>query len=51
MVDIYIDMEERVGYTGTLRLSRLGAKKNWQRHLGINYQVLFVKGDSPVDPY
>ena len=49
-VDVYTDMEERTGYTATLRLNRLGLKKNWQRHLGMNYQVLFVKGDKPTFP-
>ena len=48
---VYIDMEKRLGYTATLRLDRVGRKKNWQRHLGLNYKVLFVKGDKPVWPY
>lgn len=35
----------------TLRLDRVGLKKNWQRHLGVNYQVLWVKGKKPEWPY
>ena len=50
-VHVYADMEEQRGYAATLRLDRLGLKKNWQRRLGINYRVLHVKGKKPVWPY
>ena len=40
---MYIDMEARQGYMATLRLDRIGLKKNWQRHLGMNYKVLHVR--------
>ena len=51
-MDVYIDMEERKGYIASIRLGRrLGVKGNWQRHLGMNYQVLFVKGKKSVYPY
>lgn len=50
-VHVYIDMEAQEGYTATLRLDRVGMKKNWQRHLGVNYQVLWVKGRKPEWPY
>ena len=50
-VFLYPNMEEKTGYPVSLRLDRLGWKKNWQRRLGINYTVLHVKGKKPALPY
>lgn len=49
-VFLYPNMEEKTGYPVSLRLDRLGWKKNWQRRLGLNYTVLHVKGKKPVLP-
>ena len=43
-VHVYIDMEARQGYMATLRLDRIELKKKRQRHLGMNYKMLHVKG-------
>ena len=43
-VHVYIDMEAWQDYMATLKLDRIGLKKKWQRHLGMNYKVLHVKG-------
>jgi len=47
-VDVFKDMESELGFVATLRLDRIGMKKNWQRRLGYNYKVLYVKGKKPV---
>lgn len=46
-VDIYVDAEARSGFVATVRLDKLGLKKNWQRRLRQNYTVLRVKGPKP----
>ena len=46
-VDIYVDAAARSGFVATVRLDKLGAKKNWQRRLKHNYTVLRVKGPKP----
>lgn len=49
-VEVYADMKNHWGYAATLRLDRLGLKKNWQRRLGLNYNVLHVKGNKITYP-
>lgn len=46
-VDIYVDAEARSGFVATVRLDKLGPKKNWQRRLRHNYTILRVKGPKP----
>jgi len=46
-VDIYVDSVARTGFVATVRLDKLGPKKNWQRRLRQNYTVLRVKGLKP----
>jgi hypothetical protein len=41
-VDIYMDGKEKTGFIASVKMKRLGAKKNWQRHLGYNYTHMFV---------
>lgn len=43
-VYIYTDKKAKTGFICTIRLDRLGLVKNLQRRLGLNYQVLHVKG-------
>jgi predicted phage tail protein len=42
-VDIYIDGKTKTGFIASVQMKRLGAKKNWQRHLGYNYTRMFVQ--------
>lgn len=49
-VDIYIDEEARSEFVATVKLDRLGRKRNWQRRLGHNYTTLYVKGLRPEEP-
>lgn len=46
-IDIYVDAASRSGFVATVRLDKLGPKKNWQRRLRRNYTVLRVKGARP----
>ena len=49
-VHVYADMKNREGYAATIRLDGLGLKRNLQRRLGLNYQVLYVKGEKITLP-
>ncbi|CAF9909486.1 hypothetical protein IMSHALPRED_008377 [Imshaugia aleurites] len=46
-VHIYED-QAKEGYIFTLRLDRLGFRKNCKRRLGYDYKVLHVKGEKPI---
>ena len=49
-VHVYADMKKQEGYAATIKLDRLGLKRNWQRRLGLNYHVLYVKGEKVTLP-
>ena len=49
-VDIYINLETKIGFVATVQLDRLGKIKNLQRRVGQNYTVLLVKGSKPNKP-
>ena len=48
-VDFYVD-EDKSGFVASIHLGLLEWRKNWARHLGMNYTVLHDKGTKPDTP-
>jgi len=49
-VNFFTIKEAKTGFICAIRLDRLGFVKNFQRRLGLNYQVLHVNGNEDFIP-